>query len=162
MISPSLQHPPTNRLISIASLFAFVGTLLVVVGCKSSPSHYVSPRYIGRVLDEKTHEPIAGVKVKRVVPDYEAGTLDQVKGGEILERTRPVQTKADGTFDVDSQKSVALFRELAWFTVEFSFDHRNYEPFVTNYTPRLATNSPSGEPVIYAGEILMTPKQKEP
>jgi hypothetical protein len=113
-------------------------------------------------LDEKTHQPLAGVRVQRVVPDYEAGTLEQVKGGETLQRLQPLQTKSDGSFNLDSQKSVALFRELAWFTVEISFEHRDYERGVTNYTPRMATNSPSGEPVIYAGEVFMTPKPKEP
>ena len=137
-----------------------VASLLVLVGCQSSPSHYVSPRVIGRVLDEKTRQPIAKVTVKRVVPDYEAGTLEPVKGGEILQRTQPARSKVDGTFDLESQKSVALFRDIAWFTVEISFDHRHYEGFVTNYTPKLATNSPTGEPVIYAGEILLTPKSE--
>ena len=136
-----------------------LATAAVLAGCKShSPSHYVSPRIIGRVLDENTRQPIAGVEVKRVVPDYDAGTLQQVKGGETLQRTRPAQSTVDGTFDLDSQKSVALFRDLAWFTVEISFAHRNYERFVTNYTPRYATISTNGEPVIQAGEILMTPK----
>src|SRR5262245_16829174 len=94
---------------------------LFVPGCQSSPSHFVSPRVIGRVVDGKTHQPIAEVAVKRVVPDYEAGTLEQVKGGEILQRTMPARSKADGTFDLDSQKSVALFRDIAWFTVEISY-----------------------------------------
>lgn len=134
---------------------------LALLGCQSSsPSHYVSPRVIGRVLDEKSHQPIAGVRVKRVVPDYDAGTLDQVKGGEALQLMHPVVSAADGTFDLDSKKSMALFRELAWFTVEISFDHRNYENYLTNYTPRMATNSLSGEPIIPAGDILMTPKSE--
>ena len=111
-------------------------------------------------MDEKTHQPLSEVAVKRVVPDYEAGTLEQVKGGEILQRTQPARSRPDGTFNLDSQKSVALFRDIAWFTVEVSFEHRNYERFVTNYTPKMTTNSPNGEPVIYAGEILMTPKSE--
>jgi len=40
-----------------------------------------------------------GVQVQRVVPDYEAGTLDPVRGGETLQRTQPLHTAADGTFD---------------------------------------------------------------
>ena len=134
--------------------------VLLIMGCQSSPSHYVSPRLVGRVVDEKTRQPIAEVAVKRVVPDYEAGTLEQVKGGETLQRTQPARSKADGTFNLDSQKSVALFRDIAWFTVEISFDHRSYARFVTNYTPKMATNSPRGEPVIFAGEILMSPKSE--
>ena len=137
-----------------------MASLVGFAGCQSSPSHYVSPRVIGRVLDEKTHQPIVGVRVKRVVPDYEAGTLDQVKGGETLQRAQPARSQADGSFDLDSQKSVALFRNLAWFTVEVSFDHRSYQNYLTNYTPKMATNSPRGEPVIFAGEILLSPKSE--
>ena len=157
LISLLFQKVDSVRLLTMAALLA---SLLTLIGCQSSPSHYVSPRVIGRVLDEKTQRPIAGVQVRRVVPDYDAGTLEQVKGGEALQRMHPVVSSADGSFNLDSQKSVALFRDLAWFTVEISFDHRYHERFVTNYTPRMATNSPSGEPVIYAGDILMTPKVK--
>ena len=134
-------------------------SLPVFWGCHSV-SHYVSPQVVGRVLDAKTLQPIAGVKVQRVVPDYEAGTMEQVKGSEMLEMTSPPESEADGTFVLPSQKSVALFRDVAWFTVELSLTHRYYEKYLTNYTPRSATNTLQGEPVIYTGEILMTPKSK--
>jgi len=157
-----------GRLISLAALRTnaarlpgmaawFVSALLL--GCHS-PSHYVSPRVIGRVLDGSTQRPIAGVAVKRVLPDYEAGTLQTVKGGEDLQSMPSVVSRADGAFDLDSTKSVALFRDLAWFTVEISFSHRDYERFVTNYPARMATNSPGGEPVIQAGDILIAPRTK--
>jgi hypothetical protein len=136
-----------------------IAIMLLLVGCKSnSPSHYVSPRVIGRVLDQQTRQPLAGVQVKRVVPDYEAGTLDPVRGGEGLQQTQPLHTAADGTFDLDSKKSLALFRDIGWFDVEISFVHRGYEHFVTNYPPRMATTSSKGEPVIQAGDILLTPR----
>lgn len=135
--------------------------LLLLAGCKShSPSHYVSPRVVGRVLDARTQQPLQGVVVKRVVPNYEAGTLETVKGGEALQRARPAVSAADGAFNLDSQKSVALFRDLGWFSVEISFARRDYETFVTNYTPRMAVTSSNGEPVIAAGEILLQPKEK--
>lgn len=139
---------------------AMIG-LSVVAGCKSrSPSQYVSPRVIGRVLDAHTHQPVQGVQVKRVVPDYEARSMDPVRGGEIMQRTQPINTKADGSFNLDSEKSVALFREIAWFGVEISFKHRDYETVITNYTPRQAITSSDGEPVIYAGDVIMPPKAK--
>jgi hypothetical protein len=145
------------------SLFRASVVLAFIVwsaGCKSSPSHYVAPRVIGRVLDAQTHQPIQGVRVQRVVPDYEAGTLDQVHGGETLARPQPIRSDASGAFDLAGQKSVALFRELGWFGVEISFDHRGYENFITNYTPRNAITSSNGEPVIQAGDIWLTPKTK--
>ena len=134
-------------------------SLISLAGCKShSPSHYVSPRVIGRVLDETTHQPIKDVRVKRVVPDYEAGTLDQVRGGEMLARMQSPRSAADGDFVLDSQKAVALFSDLAWFTVEISFTRSGYETFITNYTPASAVFSPDGEPVIQAGDIFLKPK----
>lgn len=140
----------------LAAVFLLI-SLPIFQGCHSV-SHYVSPLVVGRVLDAKTLQPIAGVKVQRVVPDYEAG--EQVRGGEMLEMTRPPESKTDGTFVLPSQKSVALFRDIAWFTVEVSLTHRYYEKYLTNYTPRSATNALNGEPVIFTGDILMTPKSK--
>jgi len=146
-------RPVAHRLLAIGILFVS----LPFLGCHSV-SHYVSPQVVGRVLDAKTLQPIAGVKVQRVVPDYEAG--EQVRGGEMLELTRPPESKADGTFVLRSQKSVTLFRDIAWFTVEVSLTHRYYEKYLTNYTPRMSTNSPNGEPIIFAGDILMMPKSQ--
>jgi hypothetical protein len=136
-------------------------TLPTASGCKSnSPSHYVSPRVIGRVLNEQTHLPIAGVQIKRVVPNYEAGTLDQVKGGEALQKMNPVRSATDGTFNLDSQKSVTFFRQIAWFSVEISFKHSDFENFTTNYTPSQAVFSANGEAVIHAGDIWLKPRIK--
>jgi len=132
---------------------------VMLAGCKShSPSHYVSPRVIGRVVDARTHQPLAGVEVKRIVPNYEAGTMDEVRGGEVLARFQPPQTSADGAFDLDPEKSVSFLRQIAWFTAEISFARRGYETFITNYTPANALFQPSGEAVIHAGDILLTPK----
>ena len=146
-----------NRIISPAAIL--LASLTVLIGC-GSVSHYVSPRVVGRVLDGKTLRPIAGVEVKRVVPDHEAGTMEPVRGGEMLELTRPPQSDTNGVFILPSQKSIALFRDIAWFTVEVSLTHRYYEKYLTNYTARSATNALNGEPVIYTGDILMTPKPR--
>jgi hypothetical protein len=145
----------------ILRLFSVLAVIALLTGCKSrSPAQYVSPRIVGRVLDEQSRQPIKGVLVKRVVPDYEAGTLDQVHGAESLARTQPIRTDASGAFDLASQKSVALFREVGWFGVEIAFEHRAYETFTTNYTPASSVLSANGEPVIHAGDIWLTPKSK--
>jgi hypothetical protein len=142
-----------------AGLLALSMVVSALVGCKArSPSHYDSPRVLGQVRDAKTHQPIAGVKIQRVVPDYGAGTLNQTRGGEILQRPQPIRSQADGSFNLDSQKSLSLFSEFAWFSVEISFEHHNYDRLVTYYTPTNAITAPSGEPVIHAGEILLQPK----
>lgn len=158
---PRVTSSQFKSVVTALPLVALAVALCFATGCQGhSPSRYVSPRVIGRVLDERTRQPIAGVAVQRVVPDYDAGTLETVKGGETLQRPQPARSRSDGSFDLDSQKSVALFRDIGWFTVEIAFDHRTYEHFATNYTPRMATNSPAGEPVVFAGDILMTPKSE--
>jgi hypothetical protein len=135
--------------------------LLGVAGCQSrSPSHYVSPRVMGRVVDRQTGLPLKGVEVRRVVPDYNAGTMEQQRGGESLQQLQGLHTAADGTFDLGSQKSVALFRDIGWFSVELSFKHSGYATFVTNYTRSKAVASASGEPVIQAGDISLSPRSK--
>jgi len=134
---------------------------VMLSGCKAhSPSHYVSPRVIGRVLDAETRQPLGGVQIKRVLPNYESGTMEQVRGAEILARPQPLRTSADGTFDLDSEKSVSFLRQIAWFTAEISFASRGYETFSTNYTPANAIFLPSGEAVIHAGDIPLQPKLK--
>ena len=114
----------------------------------------------GRVLDAQTRQPVKGVAVRRIVPDYEAGTLDPVRGGEALQKLPTLHTAADGTFDLASQKSVAFFRELGWFSIELSFSHSGYETLTTNYTRSKASASASGEPIIDAGEISLRPKSE--
>lgn len=152
-----------HRIPSIQFSTLWISALMLVMatvtGCKSnSPSRYVSPRVIGRVLDAETRQPIGGVEVKRVVPDYDAGTMDQVRGGEIMARQQPLRTSADGSFNLDSEKTLSVFRQIAWFTAEISFKHRNYETCITNYTPRDAVFQASGEGIIYAGDIHLKPK----
>jgi hypothetical protein len=136
-------------------------TLGVGLGCKSrSATHYNSPRVTGRVLDATTHQPIAGVRIQRLVPNENAGSLDQVKGGQILERPQPIRSNADGTFEMASQKSLTLWSQFAWFTVEISFAHSDYDKFTTNYTPADAVMLPTGESVIQAGDIQLQPKTR--
>jgi len=148
----------SRRVLAVCS-FALLVALAWLVGCQShSPSHYVSPRVIGRVLDAGTGQPLGGVAVKRVVPDYAAGSMDQVRGAELLARPQPLHTSADGAFNLDSEKSVSFFRQIAWFSAEISFARRGYETFITNYTPANAVFLPSGEAVIHAGDIWLKPK----
>jgi hypothetical protein len=132
-----------------------------VAGCRStSPSPYISPRLEGRVVDAQTHQPISGVKVKRVVPNQNPDVDEAPKGGQLMEKTRAVQSGPDGTFVVDSERDLELFGGLGWVGVTFSFQHAGYATFTTNYTIVNATNTPSGVPLVKAGDILLTPLSK--
>lgn len=131
---------------------------LAVVGCQSaSPSRYSSPRITGQVLDAQTQQPIPGVQVRRVTP--QDPSADQtVKGGQSLETSPTVRTDSDGRFVLVSQKNLTLFSRLGWYSVSVAFTHPNYERLTTEYTLLNATNTPSGEPLVRAGDIRLQPE----
>jgi hypothetical protein len=130
-------------------------------GCKThSPSPYVSPRITGRVLDGQTHQPIKNVRVRRVSPEPSNRIDDPPKGGQVMERTPTVRTAADGTFVLESERSLVLLRTVGWYAVSVSFSHPAYAPLTTNYTLVQATNTPSGEPLVKAGDIVLKPLKK--
>ena len=131
-------------------------------GCKAMPfSPLVSPRVTGRVLAADTGAPLAGVKVmsgqhaegfKGVLPP---------KGGELLTVKAPVRTGPDGRFTLDTERVLTPFRGAGWFSLQLSFERAGYERFRTNYpSASLSTNSPKGEPLLDAGNILLHPTPK--
>jgi hypothetical protein len=130
-----------------------------VTGCKSSsPSQYISPRITGRVLDAKTQQPIAGVQVRRLVPNQAPDVAQMIKGGERLDQSPVVRTGRDGEFVLVSEKNLALFQRLGWYSVNVAFVHSGYERLTTEYTLLNATNTPTGEPLVKAGDIRLQPK----
>ena len=128
-------------------------------GCKSaSPSQYVSPRVTGRVVNAKTHQPIEDVQVRRLSANKKPLTGYPPPGDEALEKLPVVvKTRSDGTFVLQSERSLALFRRITWYTVHLSFKHPGYQRFIATYTITDATNSPSGEPQVNAGDIPLVP-----
>jgi hypothetical protein len=130
-----------------------------LVGCQtSSPSQYISPRITGRVLDAQTHQPIEGVTVKRIRPD-QSPNVDQVpKGGQMMERSPAVRSGKDGIFLLDSERDLAFFRSVGWYSVDISFGHPGYRRLVKTYSLTNAINTASGEPWVKAGDILLTPR----
>jgi hypothetical protein len=138
-----------------------LGVLLAafaLTGCKSSsPSQYISPRVEGRVLDAQSHAPISGVEVLRVVAGGSSEAGDAPKGGQLLERTPHVTTGKDGSFILESARAVAFFQTLGWYTINLSFDHPAYQRFPVTFKLSDAVNTAKGEPVVKAGDILLTP-----
>lgn len=133
--------------------------VFTVAGCvSSSPSQYVSPRVTGRVIDTQTRQPIKGVQVQRLTPDQNVAAGEAMKGGQSIEQAPAVRTGSDGRFVLDSERDLALFRKLDWYSVSLSFDHSGYERFVTNYTLIDAIVTPKGEPLVKAGDIRLRPK----
>lgn len=133
--------------------------LCAALGCKShSPTHYDAPRVTGRVLNARTHQPVANVRIQWVRPNDGAGSMETIKGGQLLTRPQPIRSHADGSFELAAQKSLSLWSQFAWFSVKISFAHSGYDQFTTNYTPANAIILPSGESVIHTGDILLQPK----
>jgi len=140
-------------IVSVAALAA-----CVVTGCKStSPSKYIAPRVEGRVLDAQTRLPIGGVTVRRMEPGTEVAPGDIPKGAQAMKQTPSVRTGKDGIFALASKRNLELFGRSSWYSVAISFKQADYVSFTTNYTPANATNTPSGEPLVKAGDILLVP-----
>jgi hypothetical protein len=134
-----------------------LGVAIAGGGCKS-PSQYISPRVEGRVVDSKTRKPIADAEVRRVVNEIK--DPDPQRGAEALDATVPAITDEQGNFVVQSRTALAFLRRLHWYTITLSFAHSGYERLKQTYTFSNATNSPAGEPIVRAGDILLTPKPK--
>ena len=135
----------------------------VLTGCRSSsPSQYISPRITGRVLDAQTLQPIAGVRVRRLTPNQDPGVDQAIKGGQVIENPASVRTGSDGGFILTSEKSLALFQKLGWYSVSLAFTYPNYEALTAEFTLVNATNTPTGEPLVRAGDLHLQPKSPSP
>ena len=135
---------------------------VALVGCESLPfSPFISPRVTGRVLAADTGQPLAGVTVKSGAQRDDSRGVIPPKGGELLIAKSPVRTDRDGRFTLDTQRALTPFRGSGWFSVQLSFQRAGYERFRTNYSSlNSRTNSPNGEPLLNAGEILLHPASK--
>ncbi len=143
-----------NRFVAVAL------AALVIVGCKSaSPSQYTSPRITGRVLDAQTQQPIPGVQVRRLKPQ-DLNVDQATKGGQRIEQTPIVRTGNDGTFVLVSERNLALFQRLGWYSVELALAHPMYERLTIEFTLANATNTPAGEPLVRADDIHLHPKSR--
>jgi hypothetical protein len=135
-------------------ILGLVVGLTALTGCKS-PIQYTSPQVEGRVVDAESHGPVKNVFVQRVDPNAKAKQGEQAKGAQLMEQAGGVRTAADGTFKLDSVKSLTFLRRLNWYSVTVSFKHYEYLPLTTNYTVAEATNTMDGEPIIITGDILL-------
>jgi len=90
-------------------------------------------------------------------PGAEPAPGEIPRGAQGLEQGPEVRTGNDGAFALASQRNLQLFRRSGWYSVAISFKHAGYGPFMTNYTPAHAIKTPGGEPLVKAGDILLTP-----
>jgi len=136
--------------------------VLAVAGCQSSSwGPYVAPCVRGRVLDGETGQPLAGVKVSRDRPP-ERGS-QHPKGGELLIRKPEIQTDVNGCFRMGSERVLTLYRFGGWDSVRLFIQRPGYIGLKTNYsgTTLQVTNTPSGEPLVDTGDILLRHSPKK-
>ena len=129
--------------------------LLLAAGCTSfGPSECVTPQVTGRVLAADTRQPLAGVRVRRVVPGQNPGT--PAKGAQLLQSGRPETTAEDGCFILPEQSYVTLFRHSQWWSVRLAFATPGYVSFQTNYSAASFTNQiAAGASIINIGNVLL-------
>ncbi len=153
------QPPQPAKRAGLIGLFL---SLLGLVGCQSfGPSSCVQPEINGRVVAADTHQPLAGVRVIRVVPGQAANAGAPAKGAQMLQQDRPETTGADGSFLVPGQQYMTLFRRSTWWSVRLSFQAPGYITCQTNFSTGSFTNLPDGsDPVLNAGDILLQPLSK--
>ena len=134
--------------------------LLLVAGCKSfGPSECVTPSVTGRVLAADTQQPLAGVRVSRVVPGENPGA--PAKGAQLQQQGRPETTAADGVFTLARQSYVTLFRHSQWWSMRLAYQAPGYVSFQTNYWATSFTNKTAvGDSTINVGNVLLKRNSK--
>jgi hypothetical protein len=134
----------------------FLAAAFISAGCSSwHLGPYVSPRVTGRVVAADTLKPLAGVTVSRGRTERPQAAYTP-KGAEILMQKEPVRTDHAGQFELGSERILALLPWGGWSTVWLTFDCRGYQRLQTNFSATaLATNSPSGEPMVQTGDVLL-------
>jgi hypothetical protein len=153
----ALCYTPFMRkfLIAVATLLALTSFADITFG------PYVSPRIYGRVLAADTRAPLAGVKIIRE-DSFRNRVVDGApKGAEQLVQKAAVLSDTNGAFQLSSEKALTVFRPAGWSHVKLSFEANGYRSLQTNFSILSpTTNSPSGEPALLAGDILLIPLRK--
>lgn len=124
-------------------------------------NNHVTPQVSGRVLDADTHQPLAGVKVLRVLHGQVENPAAAVHGAELMQQSRPVTTDAHGEFIFPSKSYFTFLNEAGWWSLKLSFQHDGYAAWRTNFsTADVKTTLPDGTPRVEAGDILLKPLPK--
>jgi hypothetical protein len=129
-----------------------------LAGCASrSVAHYTAPRMTGRILDEVSGEPLSDVRVRRLPSESNAQLASAGHGGErLLDAGSEVRTGNDGRFLLESVRTLGFLWSYGWYSVTVSFERSGYQTLVRSYTLTDSTNTPSGEPLVQTGDVLLS------
>jgi hypothetical protein len=122
---------------------------------------HVTPQVSGRVLDAETHQPLAGVKVLRVMHGRVVNPAGPEHGAELMQQSRPVATDPRGAFVFQSRSYFTFLNEANGWSLKLSFQHAGYAARQTNLsTADVKTNLLDGTPLVEVGDILLKPSLK--
>ena len=78
-------------------------------------------------------------------------------------RKPDIQTDVNGCFSMGSERVLTLYRFGGWNSVRLFVERAGYASLQTNYAGASlqVTNTPSGEPLVEAGDILLRPAPKK-
>ena len=78
-------------------------------------------------------------------------------------RKPDIQTDANGRFSMGSERVLTVFRFGAWDSVRLYVQRPGYASLQTNYAGKSlqVTSTPSDEPLVETGDILLQPSPKK-
>jgi hypothetical protein len=124
-------------------------------------NNHVTPQINGRVLDADTLQPLAGVKVLRVLHGQVENPPTPVHGAQLMQQERPVTTDVRGEFVYPGKSYFTFLNAANWWTLTLSFQSAGYAAWQTNFsTADIKTNLPDGIPRVEAGDVFLKPLQK--
>jgi hypothetical protein len=149
------------RFPNLVALFApLVALALSGCGSVNGPGiDYMSPRVVGRVVDDASGAPVANAQVGRSLFKWRKGGGEFLHGGEeLLLRQEYVRSDHAGQFTLPGAK-VALLFSFGEFGLNMRVTIQNgrYIDWVTNY-PVTSLSTNSCRPEIDAGDIRIRPR----
>lgn len=118
-------------------------------------------RVEGRVVDERTREPLGEVNIWRVrAPEIGDGYAVD-KGGKQMQNRPTIATSGpDGQFTLAGERTASLFwQTFPDFSVTLRFQRTGYATIERRYTNVvLGTTQNKSEPVIQTGDVPLTPR----
>ena len=78
-------------------------------------------------------------------------------------RKPDIQTDVNGCFSLGSERVLTFYRFVGWNSVRLFVERTGYVRLQTNYSGASlqVTNTPSGEPLVDTGDILLRPLRKK-